>query len=74
MADGTLVRAEVDAAVGTVSILRVVGGGNWRRAVTRHDTAALDAAAPELTAPDRAAILALWDALGPLPLDEGDAP
>ena len=72
MSDGDFVRIDVNQASGAVSILRNVSGVNWRRAVTRGDAAALDEAAPELPAPDRAAVLALWDALGPLPRDDGE--
>ena len=70
MPDGTFVRADVDSTTGAVSILRDVGGVNWRRAVARGDTAALETTAPELPLTDRGAILALWSALGPFPEGE----
>jgi len=70
---GTFVSAAQHPASGAVHVLRAhADGGLWRRAIAPHCIAELDEAAPELSAEQRAAILADW-AGRPAPLaDEFD--
>jgi len=66
MVGGTLISADPSPS-GGVSVCREIDGECWRTSIRQGDVASLDAAAPDLPAEARQALIDLWTTLPPPP-------